>query len=333
MLKSFFWNRQWALWAWGGGLFLLVSLYAQVHMTVLINDWYGQFYNLLQNALSYKDNVDVGVGLFYDNIRKFFYIAMPYVLLATITGYFTRLYGFMWRKAMTFGYIVEWIKIKDDIEGSSQRIQEDCYRFARIVESLGLQTVRAIMTVIAFLPILWNLSASVGIEWIRNIPGSLVWLALLVSIGGLVVSWFVGWFLPGLEYQNQKQEAKFRKELVFGENDKVNYCDIETLTKLFTGVEFNYRRLFLHYSYFDIWSSLYEQFMVIVPYLVMGTGLFSGLITLGVMVQVSNAFQKVHGAFSLPIQNWTTVTELRSIHKRLQEFQDNITNQLKYKER
>jgi peptide/bleomycin uptake transporter len=64
--------------------------------------------------------------------------------------------------------------------------------------------------------------------------------------------------------------------------------------------------------------------MAIVPYLVMGPGLFTGMLTLGVMVQVSNAFSRVHGGFSLFLQNWTTITELRSIWKRLHEFEANL---------
>jgi peptide/bleomycin uptake transporter len=210
------------------------------------------------------------------------------------------------------------------VEGASQRIQEDIYRFARIVESLGLQVIRAVMTLIAFLPILWGLSKGVDLEFIRDVPGSLVWVALLVSLGGLLISWFVGIKLPGLEYNNQKVEAAFRKELVYAEDDKVNYGRTETITELFTGLKFNYNRLFLHYGYFDVWINFFEQLMVIVPYLIMGTGLFTGLITLGVLVQVSNAFSKVRESFSIFISNWTTITELRSIHKRLQEFQVNI---------
>jgi peptide/bleomycin uptake transporter len=64
--------------------------------------------------------------------------------------------------------------------------------------------------------------------------------------------------------------------------------------------------------------------MTIVPYLIMGSGLFTGLITLGVLVQVSNAFDKVRESFSIFTSNWTTITELRSIHKRLAEFEVNI---------
>ena len=68
----------------------------------------------------------------------------------------------------------------------------------------------------------------------------------------------------------------------------------------------------------------YDQIMIIVPYLVVGPGLFTGLITLGTVVQVSNAFQRVHGGFALFLHNWTTITELRSIWKRLHEFEQNL---------
>lgn len=318
MIKAFFWSKQWAPWAYGGLLFLLSSLYAQVHITVLINKWYKGFYDLLQDAANHD------VSEFWDKILIFTELALPYVILATITAYFTRVYAFKWREAITFNYIPRWRNVKEEIEGSSQRIQEDAYRWARIIETLGLQVVKAIMTLIAFIPILWDLSYGVGLPYLKDIEGSLVWCALFVSIGGLVVSWFVGIKLPGLEYNNQKVEAAFRKELVLGEDDKDNYSHPETLAELFTGLKFNYRRLFLHYGYFDIWVNVYDQIMIIVPYLIMAPSLFTSVITLGIMVQVSNAFQRVHQSFSLFISQWTTITELRSIWMRLKEFEENL---------
>lgn len=318
MFRSFYKSRKWLIWAYGGGLTLLVALFIQVQLTVQLNDWYGGFYNILQKATEHN------VSEFWEKMVQFAKIAFPYVLIATLTSYFTRIYSFKWREAMTFSYVAKWQTVQKEVEGASQRIQEDIYRFARIVESLGLQVIRAIMTLIAFLPILWSLSKGVELEAVKNIPGSLVWVALLVSLGGLLISWFVGIKLPGLEYNNQKVEAAFRKELVYAEDDKVKYGRTETIVELFAGLKFNYHRLFLHYGYFDVWVNFFEQLMVIVPYLIMGPGLFTGLITLGVMVQVSNAFSKVRESFSIFIANWTTITELRSIHKRLKEFQINI---------
>jgi peptide/bleomycin uptake transporter len=318
MFRSFFKSKRWSLWAYGGGLTLLLALFIQVELSVKMNQWYGGFYNILQKATEHK------VEEFWGQMLIFAKIAFPYVLIATVTAYFTRIYAFKWREAMTFSYVDKWQTVEEEVEGASQRIQEDIYRFARIFESLGLQVIRAVMTLFAFLPILWGLSKGVDLEIIKDIPGSLVWVALLVSVGGLLISWFVGIKLPGLEYNNQKVEAAFRKELVYAEDDKINYGKTETITELFVGLKFNYNRLFLHYGYFDIWVNFFEQLMVIVPYLIMGPGLFTGLITLGVLVQVSNAFSKVRESFSIFIANWTTITELRSIHKRLREFETNI---------
>lgn len=377
MIKSFFWSKKWFWWAYGGGLLLLLLIYAQVSMSVKMNTWYGGFYDILQR-------IDQHTFIeFRQKMIDFSWIAIPWTILAVITNYVTRRYSLWWREAITFSYIPRWRNVQQEIEGSSQRIQEDTYRFARIVETLGLQVVRAIMTLFAFLPILWTLSkrgivvpfvgTTIGhyawffflgivairftytiVQWEKTrivvLPTSacyiihffvlvvvwllsgfinrslepLVWVAVFISFSGTVTSWFVGIKLPGLEYNNQKVEAAFRKELVYGEDDKTNHASIPTLTELFTGIKFNYKRLFLHYGYFDLWSNLYNQIMVVVPFLIAGPALFSGIITLGILIQIDNAFGKVQNSFSLFMENWTTVTELRSIKKRLREFEANL---------
>ncbi len=113
------------------------------------------------------------------------------------------------------------------------------------------------------LPAAWWLSKMIffipavkGVLTAQYIPGFLVWIALIVSVGGMVISWYVGSKLPGLEYNNQKVEAAFHKELVLGEDDKINHSSTKTLTALFMGIRFNYHRLFLHYGYFDTWRGL-----------------------------------------------------------------------------
>ncbi|EPS1323597.1 putative transporter [Campylobacter jejuni] len=274
---------------------------------------------------------------FYALILVFLAIAIPYVLIATINIYFASVYAFKWREAMTFSYLKFWKNKDDNIEGSSQRIQEDTYNFSKIVESLGLSFIRALMTLVAFIPILWtlsdvvskalfaNLSENSSFYFLKNIDGLLVYIALLISLGGLIVSWFVGIKLPGLEYNNQKAEAAFRKELVYAEDNRKEYAKNETMIELFTGLKFNYKRLFLHYGYFNIWLILFEQMIVIVPFLIMAPGLFAGAIGLGIVMQINNAFDQVRSSFSVFITNWTTITQLRSIYKRLKEFEKNIS--------
>ena len=64
--------------------------------------------------------------------------------------------------------------------------------------------------------------------------------------------------------------------------------------------------------------------MVVVPFLIIGPSLFTGVALLGVVIQISNAFDRVHSGFALFLFNWTTITELRSIWKRLSEFEINL---------
>lgn len=327
MIKEFYCKKRWIPWAWGGALVLFLSLYAQVYMSVLLNEWYGEFYNYFQPSLGGT------IEGFWGAFNWFFKLVAVYIALALWTGWFTRIYAFRWRKAMTFSYIPKWRNVTEEVEGASQRIQLDTERYARIVESLGLQVVRAIMTLIAFTPILWKLSEGIVIkikDWevplLAHAEGNLVWAAIFATALGMIVSWFVGWYLPGLEYKNQVVEAAYRKELVYGEDHK-GMAMPKSLARLFFGLEKNYHRLFLHYGYFDLWYNAYDQVMSILPYIVVGPSVVLAVVPLGVLIQVSNAFAKVHGSMSLFISNWTTITELRSIWKRLHEFEANIDAQ------
>jgi peptide/bleomycin uptake transporter len=254
MIRAFFGSKKWFGWAYGNGAMLLACLYAQVHMTVLLNKWRRQFFDLFQQLDTHT------IHDFWASLGRFTWIALSYVFFAVLTAYLTRLYSLRWREAMTFEYIPRWREVHDEIEGASQRIQEDTYRFAKIVESLGLQIASALMTLVAFIPILWGLSRGLSVPFIPNISGSLVWAALMTSVGGMIISWFVGIKLPGLEYNNQKVEAAFRKELVYGEDDKAKFASPSTLADLFTGIRMNYHRLFLHYGYFDMWTYSYSPF-------------------------------------------------------------------------
>lgn len=318
MFKAFFKSRKWAIIAYVGLIFLLWVNYYQTVLRVKLNEWYRSFYDICQDIQ--KHTIDD----FYSQMLVFMWVAMPFVISVVIERYVARVWALKWREAMTFSYLSHWKKVKSEIEGSSQRIQEDIYLFTKMVENLGIKIVAALMTLFAFIPVLWDLSKGVDIWFIKDVPGSLVWIALIVSIGGLIISWFVGWFLPHLEYNNQKVEAAFRKELVFAEEDKQNYASEEKINDLFERIKYNYNRLFLHYGYFDIWLNSFNQILVIVPYLIMGPGIFTKVITLGVLIQVSNAFNQVRASFSIFTNNWTAITELRSIYIRLKEFQKNI---------
>lgn len=197
-------------------------------------------------------------------------------------------------------------------------------RFARIMETLGVSFLRAVLTLVAFLPMLYELSSQINeLPWIGKVDGSLVWLALIFSIIGTVVLAVVGIKLPGLEFNNQKVEAAYRKELVLGEDDATR-AQLPTLQNLFDDVRRNNYRLYWHYMYFDLAKWSYLQFAVVVPYIALGPSLITGALTLGALQQIVRAFNKVQDAFQFLVQSWSTIVELLSIHKRLKEFERQI---------
>ncbi|USH05617.1 peptide antibiotic transporter SbmA [Grimontia kaedaensis] len=321
MFKSFFLDKRWFHWSILGSALILYVTWYKVELDVQINEWFGSFYNLIQKALAEPNTVEFNE--FLASCLDFLTIATIYIVVAVILEFFIRHYVFRWRTAMNDYYVSHWSKIRH-IEGASQRIQEDTMRFARIVESLGVSFMRSIMTLFAFLPILWVLSENITeLPWIGEVSRSLVYIAILSALFGTVLLAIVGIKLPGLEFKNQKVEAAYRKELVYGE-DHEDRAEPETLKELFLNVRRNYFNLYRHYLYFDIAKWSYLQGTVIVPYIALGPTIVSGAVTLGVLQQIIRAFGKVEDSFQFLVNSWSTIVELMSIYKRLKGFEEQI---------
>ena len=197
-------------------------------------------------------------------------------------------------------------------------------RFARIMEGLGVEFMGSLMTLAAFLPILWMLSSHVTeLPWIGPVPHSMVWVALMSAMFGTVLLAVVGFKLPGLEFQNQRVEAAYRKELIYGEDDATRASQ-PVVGKLFADVRRNYFRLFFHYLYFDVAKWSYLQFSVLIPLIALAPTVVAGVITLGVMQQITRAFDRVEGSFQFLVLSWGTIVELISVYKRLRAFESQI---------
>lgn len=321
MFHSFFLNRRWWPWSIAGSVMILAVTWYQVQLDVQINEWFGDFYNLIQKALATPGAISFGE--YMSQLMTFGQIAGIYIVVAVMIDFFTKHYIFRWRTAMNDYYMANWHLVRD-IEGASQRVQEDTMRFARIMEGLGVNLMRSIMTLIAFLPILWGLSKQVTVmPWIGEVQHALVYVAILSAAAGTVLLAVVGIKLPGLEFHNQRVEAAYRKELVYGE-DNHDRAQPPTVSELFGHVRKNYFRLFFHYLYFDVARWSYLQFSVLFPYIALGPTIVAGAITLGVMQQIVRAFGRVEQSFQFLVNSWSTIVELISVYKRLSAFEGQI---------
>ncbi|WP_312688921.1 peptide antibiotic transporter SbmA [Kosakonia sp.] len=316
--------HRWQRWSILGTALIIFVTWFLVEVNVAINAWYQPFYDLIQTALSAPNKVSI--GQLYSEIGVFLWIALIAVTVAVLNNFFVSHYVFRWRTAMNEYYMAHWDHLRH-IEGAAQRVQEDTMRFATTLEDMGTSFINAVMTLIAFLPVLVALSPHVEqLPLVGHVAYGLVIAAIGWAILGTVLLAFVGIKLPGLEFKNQRVEAAYRKELVYGEDDH-HRARPHTIAELFAAVRRNYFRLYFHYMYFNIARILYLQVDVVFGLIVLFPTIAAGAITFGLMRQITNVFEQVRSSFQYLISSWTTLVELMSIYKRLRSFERELDGQ------
>lgn len=314
----FYSPHKWQLWSILGSVFILFTTYFGVQVSVALNNWRRPFFDQFQQALT--GDGSVSQADLYGLILIFVQIAFISTAVFVVTRFFVSHYVFRWRTAMNNFYMERWPRVRN-IEGASQRVQEDTMRFASIMEGLGVAFVDAVMTLVAFLPILWSLSQYVTeLPVVGEIPHALFIALLFWAAFGTGLLALVGIKLPGLEFRNQRVEAAYRKELVYGEDDAAR-AQPPTTRELFDNVRKNYFRLYFHYMYFNIARGFYLQADNIYVHILLVPTIVTGRITLGIWQQILTAFGQVSNSFQFLINSWTTIVELISIYKRLHAFE------------
>ena len=318
---KFFTNKKWSSWSIFGSLIILVSTWYQVQLDVMINEWFGEFYDTLQKALTTPNSVSEKEFISY--LLTFAKIAGVWMVISVATDYFTSHWTFRWRTAMANYYHENWSKARLT-EGASQRVQEDTLKFARIMEGLGVELLRSLMTLIAFLPILWGLSKQITmLPFFGEVNHALVWVAIISALGGTILLAAVGFKLPGIEYDIQKEEAAYRKELVLGE-DNTKRAGVSRIDSLYGNVRKIHFKMYFHYLYFNAVKWSYLQGMVIVPYVALAPTIVTGAITLGFVQQIARAFNKVENSLQYLVRSWPIIVEFISVQRRLSEFESKL---------
>jgi peptide/bleomycin uptake transporter len=318
---KFFNSRKWFLWAWIGSFVILSSLWVQVKIDVEINEWFGQFYDMIQKALSAPNSITIGE--YWASLASFITLAGMYIALYVAISFFTAHFLFRWRTAMVEWYHSVYDKARK-IEGASQRVQEDTIKFTRIMESLGTSFIESVMVLIQFVPILLGLSIGIPIFFFGDWQYGLITGALLWTLGGTAFLIALGWFLHlvGVEYDLQKKEAAYRKILVIAEDD--DNVRPKTINELFDDVRSIHFLSYIRYLYFNIGRMAYLQANVLSAYVFLAPAIVAGVVTLGVMQQIIRAFGRVEGSMQYLLKAWPTIIELASVYKRLREFEAKI---------
>ncbi len=319
-------------WAGRGLLAIVVGLNLFiVFINVLLSKWYNLFYNSLQ---------DKDVAAFWSLIGRFSWLAGLYIVAAVYQIYLNQMLQIRWRRWLTDRYLGAWLTdgayyrmqlTATETDNPDQRIADDLRLFVAGALSLSIGGLRAVVTLVSFLGILWGLSGSATLPgWAGGftVPGYMVWAALFYAIAGTWLTNRIGRPLVRLNFNQQRYEADFRFSLVRlrentegvalyrGEADEMrNFRDrFGAVVRNWWGIMRRQKRL----TWF---TSGYGQAAIIFPFLVQAPRYFRGEIALGGLMQTSQAFGQVQDSLSFIVTSYTDIAEWRAVILRLLGFE------------
>lgn len=309
---------------------------ATVAIDVLLNSWRNRFYNALQ---------DRNWDSFVSELIYFSVIVTIFVAIAVYQLYLNQWLQIRWRKWMTERYLGDWLNagnhyrmqlLGDAADNPDQRLTDDVKMFVERTLTLGIGLLSSIVTLASFIVILWGLSAEAPLHLFGtelNIPGYLVWGALIYAVLGTVLTHLIGYPLVAIDYRQQQYEADFRFNLVrVRENAEQialmhgEAAERERLGARFANVIDNWLALMTRTKKVTAFTASYAQAAVIFPYVLVAPAYFAGKMQLGGMMATASAFGSVQGALSFFISAYRSLAEWRAIVARLDGFETAMAN-------
>ena len=306
-----------------------------VWLEVQFNTWNREFYNTFES----KDQAE-----FFRQLGTFTLLAIIYIVNGVYRQYFQQMLMIEWRSWMTERFLADWMKdrayyrlqlLDKGTDNPDQRIADDLNIFVDLTLSLALGLLSAVVTLVTFVGILWTISGAAtffGIE----IPGYMVWVALVYAIAGTWLTHLIGRPLIRIGFDQQRYEANVRFSLVrLRENTegvalyRGEAGELASFRARFGDVISIWWTKMLKQKQLGWFQSFYGQMAIIFPFVVASPRFFSGAMPLGGIFQIASAFGQVQGALSWFIgvygsfANWkATVDRLTSFSEALERARE-----------
>lgn len=310
---------------------LLLLTAVQVGVQIGFNIWSRNFFNALEN----RDSIAFQAG-----IMLFLSLAVTSMTVAVNQLYLKQLIQLRWRGWLTRYLVEAWMRdgrqyqlelAGQGADNPDQRIAED----VRVATELAVEFVTgllsALLMLIAFIGILWTLSGPLHLAMMGReveIPGYMVWAALLYALLGSSLTWMVGRPMVTLNVKRTAAEADFRFGLTRARESGEGIAFIRGETDERRGLSANFERVagsvraLMRSQRNLMWlTSAYGTLAMIFPTIVASPGYFAGVITLGGLMQIGAAFGQVQAALNWFVDNFPRIAEWRSAISRLMGFQ------------
>jgi vitamin B12/bleomycin/antimicrobial peptide transport system ATP-binding/permease protein len=293
-----------------------------------------------RRAVEALEGRDAGAFLF--TIGLFVGLSLLFVIVSALRIYLRQLLEIRWRRGLTGDYLDRWIGGHaygqtqlhgGAIDNPDQRIAEDIRDFVASALGLSLSLLASVATLISFGGLLWSLSSG----WLiptgggaqRQVPGLLLWVAIAFSIVSMWLTHLLGRRLVPINYDRFRYEADFRYGLVrFRDHvEAVALSGGEAVERLgavdrFRSVVDVFLQLVRAELHLSILTGTLGRVSSLVPLLLAAPSYFSGLVTLGLIVQTRVAYDQVSGALSWFVNAYREIARWRANIERLAAFSD-----------
>ncbi|RYF40314.1 MAG: ABC transporter ATP-binding protein/permease, partial [Cytophagaceae bacterium] len=249
---------------------------------------------------------------------------LVFIVLAVYQLYLNQWLQIRWRKWLTTRYLGQWLNNAthyrmqlqgDAADNPDQRMTEDVELFVVRTLSISIGLLSSVVTLASFIIILWGLSNAAPLVLFGqdiDIPGYLVWGALIYAILGTALTHWIGKPLVALNFSKQRYEADFRFNLVrVRENSEQiallrgDNAEQVSLSGRFARVVDNWLQIMSRTKRLTAFTASYSQASVVFPYILVAPAYFGGKIQLGGMMQTASAFGSVQTALSFFITAYT----------------------------
>jgi putative ATP-binding cassette transporter len=303
---------------------------------VRLNQWNGEFFD----AVGRKD-----LSGFVHDLLTFLVIIAVLLALTVAQTFLQESLKYRLREWISRHLLVEWLKPMRVYQLSfagqygrnpDQRIQEDTRLLGDYTADLGCGIVYALLQIVAFVGVLWALSAQVTFQvggYDIAIPGYMVWCALAYALIGSGLTWLVGRPLIALNGERYAREAEFRFALVRvnesgesialhrGEKDEHRHLEAALAAVVDT-----MRRISYSLAHLTWITSGTGWLSLVVPILVAAPAYFGGTLTLGGLIMVAGAFSQVQGAMRWFVENFSRLADWRAAVHRVAHFRESLDN-------
>lgn len=323
---------------WVMAIFLASTVVTIANMfgQVELNDWNGRFFD----AVGRRD-----LSGFVRDLWTFLVIIAVLLALTVAQTFLQERLKFRLREWITRHLLVEWLKPLRVYQLSfageygrnpDQRIQEDTRLLGDYSADLGCGLVYSLLQILAFVGVLWSLSARVTFQvagYDIAIPGYMVWCALAYALIGSGLTWIVGRPLIALNGERYAREAEFRFALVRvnesgesialhgGEHDEQRHLEAALAAVVDT-----MRRISSSLAHLTWITSGTGWLSLVVPILVAAPAYFGGSLTLGGLIMVAGAFTQVQGAMRWFVDNFSRLADWRAAVHRIARFREALDN-------